>query len=153
VTFAFSEVRSYNLWPLMFQGIVASGETPIAVDCSHPQRHLSELVRRCDGLVIGGGGDVDPQLYGGDPDDELLSGVNSFRDDNERAALATARDHGKPLLAICRGAQLVDVALGGTLYADVARDAPSKVPHKESPVALLRSLHAVDVEPETLLAR
>lgn len=153
VTFAFSETRGFDLWHLMFQGIVASGGTPVAVDCSQPQPELSELVRRCDGLVIGGGGDVDPRLYGGDPDDDVLSGVNPARDANEKAALAAARDHAKPVLAICRGAQLVNVALGGTLYADIARDARTTVPHKESNEALARTLHAVDVAPDTLLAR
>ena len=123
------------------------------LDLDAVQKVASYLVDQgSDGLVISGGGDVDPALYGGDPEDSVLRGVNQDRDASERRALDTALERGMPVLAICRGFQLVNVALGGTLHADLARDVPGSAPHHESHEALARPLHTVDVQPGSLLA-
>ena len=77
------------------------------------------LVADCDGIVLTGGGDVDPRLYGGDPANPKIYGVDTRRDDFERKVLdATIRSE-KPLLGICRGMQLTNVHLGGTLVQDL----------------------------------
>ena len=68
-----------------------------------------------DGLVLTGGGDVDPAAYGEDPDPEV-GGVNPVRDASERALLAAALQADLPVLAICRGCQVLNVYLGGTLH-------------------------------------
>lgn len=73
------------------------------------------VVSRLDGLVLAGGGDVDPALYGEEPD-AATAGVDRRRDDHELALLAAALDADLPVLAICRGLQLLDVLLGGSLH-------------------------------------
>jgi putative glutamine amidotransferase len=70
------------------------------------------------GLVLTGGGDVDPVSYGEFPAD-TVDGVNPVRDDSERALLAAALKADLPVLAICRGCQILNVELGGTLHQHV----------------------------------
>ncbi|MEV5838640.1 gamma-glutamyl-gamma-aminobutyrate hydrolase family protein [Nocardia sp. NPDC052112] len=74
----------------------------------------AELVDRLDALVLTGGADVDPARYGAPPD-TALGPLRADRDDSEFALLTLARAAGLPILAICRGLQLVNVAFGGTL--------------------------------------
>ena len=96
-----------------------------------PLADVGEAVRlalMCDGLVLPGGGDVDPVFYG----QEKLPACgepNVVRDAAEPALFKAFLDAGKPVLGICRGIQLMNVALGGTLYQDIAPLA--HVPHND----------------------
>jgi putative glutamine amidotransferase len=103
-------------------------------------------------LILLGGSDVNPELYGGDSTDPLIEAGPRSLDGNEITALNVALREGTPVLAICRGAQLTNVALGGTLFADLARDRTSPVSHRISEEALELSAHSVHVEPGTRLA-
>jgi len=78
----------------------------------------SSLIDSVDGLVLTGGGDVDPAFYGGDPSNVLLKGVDQRRDEFEMSLLDKAQSRRIPILGICRGLQVVNVFLGGTLYVD-----------------------------------
>ncbi len=69
--------------------------------------------KEIDGVLLAGGGDVDPKLYGGDPN--LTRLVHRLRDDFEIALIRAARQRGLPMLGICRGCQIINVALGGTV--------------------------------------
>lgn len=153
VTLDFEELTGFVHWRELFRGIVAAGGVPLAVDCGKQRTDISRIVGDVDGLLISGGADVNPALYGGPPDDPRVQRINERRDDNELKALERARARGIPVLAICRGAQLTNVALGGTLYADLARDWMGLSRHWESEEALIRTLHKVSVEPDSLLAR
>jgi putative glutamine amidotransferase len=99
------------------------------------------------GLVLTGGEDVDPARYG-EKRHEKVRNVNVARDATEAALIEAAKLRGKPVLAICRGIQILNVALGGTLYQDLESERPSSVPHSDE-----TSRHAVRVEPGSLLAR
>ncbi|MHC4632165.1 MAG: gamma-glutamyl-gamma-aminobutyrate hydrolase family protein [Planctomycetota bacterium] len=69
--------------------------------------------KQIDGVFLPGGGDVDPKLYGGDPNLTML--VHRLHDDFEIALIQAARQRGLPILGICRGCQIINVALGGTV--------------------------------------
>jgi putative glutamine amidotransferase len=153
ITYSTRDLEGFGLWRHMFHAFVAAGATPLSIDCTQEQPRISAVIERLDGLVISGGGDVDPALYGGDPDDPLIRGVNSERDVSERGALDVALDHGMPILAICRGLQFVNVALGGTLHADLARDRPGSLAHQVSEEALAHPVHEVEATAGTLLAK
>jgi gamma-glutamyl-gamma-aminobutyrate hydrolase PuuD len=78
----------------------------------------ADVAAALDALVLVGGGDVDPTRYGANAD-PATSGVNRRRDESELALLAAALQAGLPVLAICRGLQLLNVSLGGTLFQHV----------------------------------
>jgi putative glutamine amidotransferase len=151
VTFDVNELEEFVLWREMFRGFVAVGIAPIHTDAEGVPAEA--LMQRVEGLIISGGSDVDPARYGGDVDDPLIDASKPARDHNELRMLAAAREHGKPVLAICRGVQLLNVACGGSLIADVARDVPDAVAHRRAEEDLIRPLHAVTVEAGSRLAQ
>jgi putative glutamine amidotransferase len=75
---------------------------------------LDETLAALDGLVFSGGGDIDPDAYGADAHDETR-GINTRRDEAELSLLRAALDRDMPVLAVCRGSQVLNVALGGDL--------------------------------------
>jgi putative glutamine amidotransferase len=90
--------------------------------------HAAAVLDAVSGLVLTGGEDVDPAQYGARPH-AALGPVHGERDAWELALVGAARDRGTPTLAICRGIQLLNVALGGTLVQDLPSDRPSEVAH------------------------
>jgi len=152
LTFDADELDKYVLWPYAFQGITAAGATPIAVQTTQLRPRLTSIIDWVDGLVIGGGVDVDPSRYGGDTSDPLIDISNPQRDDLEIQLISAAQNAGKPVLAICRGAQLLNVAHGGTLIGDLRRDRPTTVAHRHTEEGLAQPLHTVSVEDNSLLS-
>lgn len=109
------------------------GVTVRFVDTAHPPYpNLGESVTGITGLVMLGGGDIDPTLYGLPADQDGLYGVDRAVDDYAITAIRTARDHGLPILGICRGSQLINVAYGGSLVPDIADWAPHHGPTTET---------------------
>jgi putative glutamine amidotransferase len=98
---------------------------------------------RIDGVLLTGGGDIDPNLYGGDPNTTML--VHRLRDDFEIALIREARQRGLPILGICRGCQIINVALGGTVR-NLRKERHTKSLH------LVLSGHPVDLNPDSKLA-
>lgn len=152
VTMDFEVLRRYHHWRAMLGGIVAAGAAPLTIDCREPRTDIEQLIGMTDGLILLGGADVNPELYGGDGTDPTIEAAPKSLDDNELTALHTALGAGKPILAICRGAQLTNAALGGTLVGDLARDRPGDIRHRTSEEALDLPSHTVVVEPGTRLA-
>ena len=109
--------------------------------------HLLDAV---SGLVLTGGEDVDPAQYGEHPRPEL-GPVNCARDVTELALFAAARDRELPTLAICRGIQVVNVGLGGTLVQDLPSQRESVAEHELNDERTSR-VHGVDVDPASRLA-
>jgi putative glutamine amidotransferase len=103
-----------------------------------------ELLEPFDGLLLVGGGDIDPARYGGDAHDRRLYGVEPDRDELEIELLLTADRMRLPALCICRGMQVMNVAFGGTLHPHLP-DLPGMLEHGV-PVLDTQSLHDVDVE-------
>lgn len=108
-----------------------------------------ELVSRLDGLILVGGGDVDPALYGAEPH-ERVYGVDAASDSLELALARAAVRVELPLLAICRGMQVLNVALGGSLDQHLT-GRPGLIDHGQPGVG--RALHEVAVESGSLLAK
>jgi len=82
-----------------------------------------------DGLLLAGGEDVDPPLYGETPRPGI-GGINRRRDEQELGLIAAARRRSAPIFGICRGLQVVNVACGGTLVQDIPTEIPSPVEHE-----------------------
>jgi gamma-glutamyl-gamma-aminobutyrate hydrolase PuuD len=108
-----------------------------------------DVVAALDALVLVGGSDIDPARYGENPD-PATSGVSHLRDQSETALLAAALRAQLPVLAICRGLQLLNVYLGGTL----AQNVPAVVGHRGHQPALGRfGPTDVRIEPGSLLSK
>jgi putative glutamine amidotransferase len=96
--------------PLMLPPILALAED------------IPSLLDRIDAVVFHGGGDIDPRRYGQVATEESLYGIVPEHDEMELAMIAAAIDRDKPVLAICRGLQILNVALGGTLMQDIGNN-------------------------------
>ncbi|MEI7655030.1 MAG: gamma-glutamyl-gamma-aminobutyrate hydrolase family protein [Actinomycetota bacterium] len=107
------------------------------------------IVARLDGLVLSGGADVNPDRYGEEPHPRLGK-VEDTRDEFEFSLLAAARARGIPVLAICRGVQILNVACGGTLRQHVRRTEGSGHPRWD--VDGRTTTHGLEVVPGTLLS-
>jgi putative glutamine amidotransferase len=111
--------------------------------------HAQAIVDRIDGLVLSGGVDLDPSLYGEAPHPKL-GRVDRRRDDFELALLKVALERDLPTLAICRGQQVLNVALGGTLVQDISSTMEGAMQH-DAPGRRTRRVHPVEVLPGTRL--
>lgn len=114
-----------------------------------PTATATETLDDTDGLVLLGGGDVDPALYGHDGDVPDLYGVDRRCDDRTLAAIRQALTARVPIFGICRGAQMLNLAHGGTLIPDLGPDTPHHG-HGDDPLFLDDT---VLIEPDTRLAR
>jgi putative glutamine amidotransferase len=131
------ERRAAVLPESYFELVAAAGGRPLllpppASAPGGPGAGAEEVVDVLDGLVLTGGGDVDPSAYGEAPDQEV-SGVDDNRDASERALLAAALRADLPVLAICRGCQVLNVELGGTLYQHLP-DVVGNLDHRSAPM-------------------
>ena len=111
--------------------------------------HARERLDRVDALVLPGGGDIDPVLYGETPH-EATYGVNPARDAVEISLVRAALEREIPLLLICRGMQVLNVALGGTLHQHVPEAFGEAVLHRAPERQAVP--HTVRIEPGTRLA-
>lgn len=131
----------------------AGGEPVVLAPQAHDQRTAVALLRRFDGLVLMGGSDVDPALYGQERHDKTY-GVNHELDEIEIAMAQAAVELELPTLAICRGMQVATVAFGGTLHQHLG-DFPDMIDH--SPIGFPAPpdgvIHDIQVEPGCRLAK
>jgi putative glutamine amidotransferase len=111
----------------------------------------ADLMARVDALVLTGGADVDPSLYGQQPHPRL-GDISRIRDNWELALIHAARDRGIPVLAICRGAQILNVALGGTLVQDLPSEHGTRINH-DPDLARTSRTHGAELQGESRLAR
>lgn len=111
---------------------------------------FAEIVARVDGLVLTGGEDVAPSRYGA-PRHERTGDVHDARDETEISLIAAARAARLPTLAICRGLQLANVALGGTLVQDLPSERPSSTVHDRADARTSR-VHEVRITAGSRLA-
>ena len=132
-------------------GVTAAGGEPRLIAPDLDESALRAQFGALDGLILSGGGDVDPACYGATAI-PAVGGVDGNRDRTELALARWALAERKPLLGICRGLQLLNVACGGALYRDMSEyhDALPHALYPGHPFDLLA--HPVEVEPESRLA-
>ena len=110
--------------------IQTAGGVPVPVTPQLDARAQQELLARCEGFLLTGGGDLDPATFN-EPPHPTLYEVTPARDRLEIALVHHAMESRKPLLAVCRGIQVLNVALGGSLFQDVASDPGSEIQHQQ----------------------
>jgi putative glutamine amidotransferase len=127
------------------RALLAAGGVPLILSPLMGASLAGSVLDGCDGLLLTGGEDIHPSWYGADPS-PLLSPPSRERDLFELALFAVARQRELPILGICRGIQLVNVALGGTLFQDLPSERPGAVDHSP-PGARDSRIHSVRIEP------
>jgi putative glutamine amidotransferase len=100
------------------EGVVGAGGAPVVLPPLGDEKAAASLVGSLDGLLLSGGSDLDPGYYGEEPGTELGPTIPE-RDAFEMALVGLALRRGIPIFGICRGMQVLNVALGGTLYQDL----------------------------------
>ncbi|MBR1710972.1 MAG: gamma-glutamyl-gamma-aminobutyrate hydrolase family protein [Clostridia bacterium] len=141
-----------SLWmlPGYMDGIRTSGGLPIMLPLTDHPAEILQLLGTCNGFLFTGGHDVSPEIYGETRRKEC--GICSpQRDRMELLLLEYAMKKNKPILGICRGIQLINAALGGTLWQDLPTEHPSKTQHHQHP-PYDKPIHEVNLCPNTPLA-
>ena len=124
------------------------GAIPLVPPFSQDPAVLDYFLEGCDGLLLTGGCDIDPGLYGQPPAGSQE--VCPLRDRLDSALLAGMLERDRPVLGICRGFQLLNILLGGNLWQDLPTQRPSAVLHRMG-LPYNRAAHRVDLEPERVV--
>lgn len=111
-------------------GVRQAGGVPLLLPPLADQDSIQSCAARLDGLLLSGGGDLRPSLFSEQPHWKLGE-FDPERDDFEIRMLRLMIDLGKPVLGICRGIQVINVVLGGTLYQDLASQLPQSLQHRQ----------------------
>lgn len=134
--------------------VIAAGGSPVILPLTENEDVLLDIFNRLDGIVLAGGNDLRPALYGA-PQHETVKDASLKRDSVEMVLLKASLQARLPILAICRGMQLINVHFGGTLWQHIPDDLPDAQDHrlssKEKDIEYLA--HTLQVAPDSLLAR
>ncbi|HEX6576205.1 MAG TPA: gamma-glutamyl-gamma-aminobutyrate hydrolase family protein [Gemmatimonadaceae bacterium] len=128
-----------------------AGLIPLVVPPLSNNDAIAGILSRVDGVLLSGGEDVEPSLYG-QPRSAHCGESNIARDHTEIALIRTAQQMKVPLMAICRGPQVLNAALGGTLVQDIPSEIPNALQHEARADRAAR-VHEVAIEPDSKLAQ
>jgi putative glutamine amidotransferase len=149
---AFGE--TYSLTRKYAEGVLQAGGVPLIVPHNLDEGALRAVLDRVDGVLLSGGGDLDPALFG----EEAHPATCEIEPDRDRVELTLARwvvKRDMPFLAICRGIQVLNVALGGSLVQDIPSQVPDALQHSFDRKVTPRNYlaHPVKIDPGSQLAR
>jgi putative glutamine amidotransferase len=134
--------------------VIAAGGLPLVFPATTDRSVIAEAVQRCAGVLLTGGDDIDPKGYAKDLPEELAKTVGPLapeRDQWEADMIAEVFRQRKPFLGICRGHQMLNVALGGTLVVDIPTQVPGALNHSRMDRPT-EPVHEVQIAPGSLLA-
>lgn len=137
------------------ESVLAAGGLPLVLPCTSHRDAIEQAVKQADGVLLSGGEDVAPELYRAETPADLLDTVvpaDGGRDAFERALIESTLSHRRPVLAICRGQQILNVVLGGDLIVDIPLQCPGNVGHNRM-AQRLEPVHDVEILRGSLLAR
>jgi len=127
------------------RAVIESGGVPYLIPTTSNDAVLDQIVKNLDGMLFTGGPDVNPERYGSEPH-EMLGEVNEARDTFELKLFKKVFKTKMPIYGICRGMQLINVALGGTLYQDIPSDFPSStLQHKMTGKDAPENAHVITI--------
>lgn len=133
------------------QALWLAGAVPVILPTLENEEAAAETLHHLDGLLVSGGADLSPDLYGEKAINDTVE-TDPLRDRAELPLIRAALEQEMPLFAICRGIQSLNVTLGGTLYQDLVTQRPSPVAHRQSQSRDTRT-HSISIEPDSRLAR
>ena len=146
----FHSTEIYCINKSYLEAIKKNGGLPLPIPILEDPEHLSAYIEMCDALLIPGGADVDPMYFDEDPHQKLGT-VQPDMDKFEISLLNLAFEKKMPVLGICRGEQIINVAKGGSLYQDIpATYEKDSILHQQTYRTNI-ALHRVKVEKDSLL--
>lgn len=143
---AFSLLRAYA------DAVLEAGGEPLLIPASLPSDHAHRVLERLGGIILSGGGDIHPRFSPG-PLHPLIDETDDERDALELELVRLAVEHRKPLLGICRGCQVLNVALGGTLYTHLPDQFPGALQHSFPGRHRRLLAHTVQIRKDSRLAQ
>lgn len=149
------EDYSISLSNCYTNALIAAGGLPLALPATTVSEVIAEMVRRADGVLMTGGEDIDTKLYGQGMAPEILQKAGPTepeRDIWEQILVAEIFAQRKALFGICRGHQMLNVALGGTLIVDIRSEVPGALEHRR-PDSRSAPVHSIQIEADSLLGR
>lgn len=132
------------------EAVIKAGGIPFLLPITEDTAALTGMLEKIDALILTGGEDLNPSIYGEEPH-PALGTVDTLRDGYDLYLVRKAASMGLPILGICRGEQLINIAFGGTLYQDIPSQKPSDTDHYQS-FTNLRPIHAIHPAEGTWLA-
>lgn len=141
-----TERDSYWMLPGYMRAIEQAGGIPVMMPLTSDPSELRQLNDTLDGFLFTGGHDVSPALYG-QPASGQCEACCQERDEMETILFSLIFEQDKPALGICRGIQLINVLMGGTLYQDLPTEHPSSVIHRQKPPYNVPA-HKVEIIPD-----
>jgi putative glutamine amidotransferase len=141
--------HSISVGSRYLQAVLAAGGLPVALPLVTDRAELRAYLERADGVLLTGGDDIAPAIHRPGVTSELLAKcecAEPARDVMELSLLDELFKRPRPLLAICRGHQVVNIALGGTLYVDLPTERPGRVNHAQV-ARKYEVVHEVEVTP------
>lgn len=132
------------------EAIVAAGGLPVMLPHLTQQQDIDELAERIDGLFLAGGYDIDPTLFNEEPHPNLGVIIPS-RDAFELALTKKIMALNKPILGVCRGAQILNIAVGGDMYQDITTQATGDLLQHQQKAPRFHGSHYVEVTEGSLL--
>ncbi len=149
LTVSVKDDGSVSLLEAYSRAIESAGGIPILIPYVKNTDIYDDFIEICDGIFITGGADIDPRRYGKDKNN-TCGAIQPLRDEMELYILDEALCKNKPVLAVCRGVQLLNVGLGGTLYQDIPTEYPSEINHTQTEGRFIPS-HKVKIVKDTPL--
>lgn len=131
------------------RAVAQGGGTPVLIPSILDDDVRGALYSRLQGVLFSGGGDVHIKYFDGE-DHPQISEVDDLRDTTELSMLRSAVEDGKPILAICRGVQVMNVALGGTLYTHIPDQFDTTIEHSQDEFTTL--IHPVNIDEDSRMA-
>ncbi|MCB0181209.1 MAG: gamma-glutamyl-gamma-aminobutyrate hydrolase family protein [Anaerolineae bacterium] len=147
-TYARDKRGNFKLGTEYVDAVRRAGGIPILIPPG--EDHQVELLDFVDGFILSGGGEVNPALYHG-RNHETIAWVDYERDFSEIALVRRMLNQNLPMLCICRGLQVINVALGGTLIEHLPDEVGDRIPHRLPPRDPTE--HLISIEPESKLAQ
>ncbi len=132
------------------RAILAAGGTPVQLPVTPSEERAREMLSAVDGLLIPGGADINPLLFGEEP----IPQIGNTWLDADRFEIFLCREAekaGKPVFGICRGMQIMNVAFGGTLWQDIFAQGQALLCHRQGKAMRREKTHTVTLEDHTVL--
>jgi len=132
------------------QSVIRAGGIPILIPIQQNKEDLMRYIQLIDGLLLSGGVDIAPFIYGEEPIHKMDS-IDYKRDYAEEILFQEAYAQNKPILGICRGMQFINISLGGTLYQDIEVQIENSFEHSPKNMPRNQVFHSIDIKENNIL--